>query len=88
MDNILYVERSLQMAKAHVGMMTKNPAISEHKEMHIPNCYRDTIRTHCMQRRHQGRLCKDKNYPRPETSSKSKTGQGIAGTHGILQKIY
>ena len=48
------------MAKAHVGTMTTNPAISEHKKMHIPNSYRDTIRTHCMQRRHQGQLCKTK----------------------------
>ena len=42
------------MAKAHVGTMPTNPAISEHKEMHIPKSYRDTIRTHFMQRRHQG----------------------------------
>ena len=53
MDNILYAEISLQMAKAHVGRMSKNPAISEHKEMHIYNPYRDTIRTHCLQRWHK-----------------------------------
>ena len=51
------------MAKAHVGTMSTNPTISEHKEMHIPDSYRDTIRTHRMQRMHQGRLCKNKNYP-------------------------
>ena len=76
------------MAKGHVGTMPTNPTISEHKEMHIPNSYRDTIRAHCMQRRNQGQICKDKNYHRLETSSKSKIGQGIARTHGILQKIY
>ena len=32
------------MAKYHVGTMTTNLAISEHKEMHISNPYRDTIR--------------------------------------------
>ena len=56
------------MAKAHVGMMATNTTISEHKETHISIPYRDTIRTHCMQRRHQGRICKNKNYPRPKTT--------------------
>ena len=72
------------MAKAHVGTMLTNPTISEHKEMHIPNSYRDTIRAHCMQRRHQGRLCKDKDYPRLETTSEPKTSQGTTQTHRIL----
>ena len=60
------------MAKAHVGMKPTNPVISEHKEMHIPNSHRDTIREHCMQRRHQGQLCKDKDYPRLETTNEPK----------------
>ena len=64
------------MAKAHVGTMLTNPVISEHKEMHIPNSYRDTIRAHCMQRRNQGRLCKNKNYPRLKATSEPKTSQG------------
>ena len=88
MDDILYAERSLQMAKAHVGMMTINPVISEHKEMHIPNSYRDTIRAHCMQRRHQGRLYKIKNYPRLETTSEPKTSQGTTWSYRILQEIH
>ena len=76
------------MAKAHVGMMPKNTAISEHKEMHIPNSYRDTIRTHCMQRRHQGQLCKNKNYPRLKTTSEPKTSQGTTWSYMILQEIH
>ena len=61
MDNILYAERSLQMDKAHVRIIATNPTISEHKE-NISNPYRDTIRTHCMQRRHQGRLCMQRRH--------------------------
>ena len=76
------------MAKAHVGMMPTNPAISEHKEMHIPNSYRDTIRTHCMQRRHQGRLCKNKNYAQLKTTGEPKTSQGTTWSYRILQKIH
>ena len=88
MDDTLYAEISLQMAKAHVGTLTTNLAISEHKEMHIPNSYRDTIRAHCMERKHQGRLCKDKYYPQLETTSEPKTSQGTTWTHRILQEIY
>ena len=76
------------MAKAHVGMMATNLAISEHKEMHIHNFYRNTTMAHCMQRRYQSRLCKDKYYPRLETTGESKTGQGTSRTQWILQKIY
>ena len=76
------------MAKAHVGMMPKNTAISEHKEMHIPNSCRDTIRTHCMQRMHQGQLCKNKNYPQLKTSSEPNTSQGTTWSYRILQEIY
>ena len=64
------------MAKAHVGTMATNPSISEHKEMHILNSYRNTIREHCMQIKHQGQLCKDKDYPRLETTSEPKASQG------------
>ena len=88
MDDILYVERSLQMDKAHVGMMPTNPSISEHKEMHIPNSYRDTIRTHCMQRRHQGRLCKNKYYTLLKTTSEPKTILGTTWSYRTLQEIY
>ena len=88
LDNILYAERSLQMAKAHVGTMLTNPAISEHKEMHISNPYRDTIMTHCLQRRHQSRLCKNKNYPWLKTTSEPKTSQGTTWSYRILQEIY
>ena len=76
------------MVKAHVGMMPTNPVISEHQEVHISDPYRDIIRAHCMQRRHQGQLYKDKNYPRLETTSEPKTSQGTTRTHGILQEIY
>ena len=86
MDNILHVERSLQMAKAHVGMMPTNPAISEHKEMHILSSYGDTIRTR-MQRRHQDRLCKKKNYPRLKTTGEPKTSQGTTRSYMILQEF-
>ena len=88
LDNILYAERSLQMDKAHVGTMLTNPTISEHKEMHIINSYRDTIRTHCMQRRHQGRLCKNKNYSRLKTTNEPKISQGTTWSYRILQEIY
>ena len=76
------------MAKAHVGMIPTNPAISEHKEMHILNSYKDTIRTHCMQRRHQGQICKNKDYPRLETTSEPKTSQGTTWSYRIFQEIY
>ena len=76
------------MAKSHVETMPTNSTISEHKEMHIPNSYRDTIRTHCMQRRHQGRICKNKNYPRLKTTSEPKTSQGTTFSYMILQEIY
>ena len=56
--------------------------------MHIFNPYRDTIRTHRLQRRHQGRLCKDKDYPRLETTSEPKTIQGTTWSYRILQEIY
>ena len=72
------------MDKAHVGTMTTNPTIYENKEMHISNPYRDTIRTHCLQRRHQGRLCKNKNYPRLKTTSEPKTGHSIVRTYRVL----
>ena len=76
------------MAKAHVGMMPTNQAISEHKEIHISNSYWDTIMTHCIQRRNQGRLCKNKNYPQPKTTSEPKTSQGTTWSYRILQEIY
>ena len=76
------------MAKAHVGTMMTNPTISEHKEMHIPNSYRDTIRENCMQRRHQGRLRKNRYYPQLETTSEPKTSQGTTWSYRILQEIY
>ena len=76
------------MAKAHVGTMLTNPTIFEHKKMHIPNSYRDTIRTHCIQIRHQGRLCKNNNYPRLKTNSEPKKSQGTTWSYGILQEIH
>ena len=76
------------MAKTHVGTMLTNPAISKHKEMHIPNSYRDTIRTHYMQRSHQGQLCKNKNYPRLKTTGEPKTSQGTTWSYRILQEIH
>ena len=88
MDDLLHVEISLKMAKGHAGTMPTNPVISQHKEMHLPNPYRNTIREHCMQRRNQSRLCKNKDYPQLETTGESKTGQGTVGPYWILLKIY
>ena len=76
------------MAKDHARTMSTNPVISEYKEIHIRNSYRDNIRAHCMQIRHQGRICKNKDYPRLESISESKIGQGTTGTYWILQKNY
>ena len=69
-------------------MILTNPAISEHQEVHISDPYRDTIRTHCLQRRHQGRLCKNKNYPRLKTTGEPKTSQGTTWSYRILQEIH
>ena len=69
------------MVNSYAQMMSTNPVISQYKEMHLPNPYRNTTRAHCMQRRHQGRLCKNKYYPQLETTGESKTCQGIAGTY-------
>ena len=72
------------MDKAHVGMMPTNLTISEHKEVHISNPYMDTIRTHCMKRRNQGQICKNKNHPRLKTTNKPKTSPGTTWPYRIL----
>ena len=55
--------------------------------MHIPNPYKDIIMTHCMQRRHQGRLCKKKKYSRLKTTGEPKTSQGTTCSYRILHKF-
>ena len=40
-----------------------------------------------MQRRHQGRICKDKDYPRLETTNEPKTIQGTLGHIGYYKKF-
>ena len=72
------------MAKDDAGTLPTNLAVYQHKEMHIPNPYRNTTKAHCMQIRRQGRICKNKDYPRLETTGESKTGQGTIGTYWIL----
>ena len=88
LDDLIHIERSLKMAKNYVTMMPINTTISEHKEVHISNPYRNITRTHCMQRRHKGWLWKNKDHSRLKTTSESKTGQSITRTHRILQEIY
>ena len=75
------------MDKAHVGTIPTNLVISEHKEKHIPKSYRDTIRTHCMQRRHQGRICKNKNYPRLKPPVNPKQVRVLLGHTGYYRKF-
>ena len=88
MDNILHAERSLQMAKTNVGEVPTNLAFTQHKEMHLFDPYRNSIGTYCMQRRHQSRLCKNKNHPQLKDSSEPKTGQSVIRAYGLLQKIH
>ena len=88
MDDLIHVERSLQMVNTNVRMMPTNPSISQHKEMHIFDPYRNSTGTYCMQRRHQSRLCKNKNHPRLETPSQSKAGQSVIRTYDLLQNIH
>ena len=76
------------MVKAQVGTMPTNPASSEHQEVHIFDPYRDTIMEHCLQRRNQGQLCKNKNYPRLKTTSEPKTSKGTTWSYRIFMRYY
>ena len=76
------------MDKAYVRTMQTNPTISEHQEVHISDPYRDTIKTHCLQRRHQSWLHKNKNYPWLKTIGEPKTSQGTTWSYRILQEIH
>ena len=61
------------MVKAYVGMLPTDLVISQYKEMHILNPYRNPIRAYRMQGRYQSRLSKNKNHSRLKTTSEPKT---------------
>ena len=72
------------MVKAYARTLLIDLVISQYKEMHIINPYRNPIREYCMQGRYQSTLCKDKNYPRLKTTSEPKTGQITVRPYRVL----
>ena len=76
------------MVKDYTGMLPTYSVISQYKEMHIINPYKNSTREYCMQGRYQIRLCKDKNYPPLKITNEPKTGQSIVRTYRVLFKIH